>query len=467
MSVNSKTTTVITYGTFDMFHKGHLRLLQRAKELGDYLIVGVTEENYDRSRGKLNVVESTEKRVQAVEEIDFVDKVIIEKHKKQKAEDMVKYDVDIFAIGDDWEGTFDYLNEYTHVEYLPRTKGISSTMLRRDSQDLIKLGIVGLGRDTSAFIEEAKHVPNLKVNRIYSPDYDAVKQFTRDSDSIRYGHDNYDDFLDTSIVAVYIDTALEEHYPLIKKALLAKKHVLCENPLALHKRELRELLALAKKEKVLLLSALKTAFLPAFNQLLAELDRGIIGDIKEVRATRTSLYKEKDYPDTFMAQGATNILSSYPSLLVNKVLGESKDITFFDQGTEGYDVSNLIVSKHKGGAIGISNVATGIKSEGDAVISGTKGYVYIPSPWWLTRQFHVRFEDQNKSHTFKYEFDGVGLRYMIAEFVSLIQRGERKSSMLTPRDMISINRVLLEYNERKYKELEDMEKLEELEKMAV
>ncbi len=447
--------TVITYGTFDMFHKGHLHLLERAKALGDYLIVGVTDENYDRSRGKLNVIESTQQRMQAIEALDFVDKVIVETHKKQKSEDMVKYQVDIFAIGDDWIGTFDYLNEFTHVEYLPRTKGISSTLLRQDNFDTIKLGIVGLGRDTEAFLEEAKHVPNLEINRIYSPQLSAVEAFTQSNRFVSYGHDNYDEFLDTSIRAVYIDTALEHHYALIKKALLAKKHVLCENPLALHKGELKELLSLAKKEKLLLLSALKTAFLPAFNQLLSELKRGVIGDVKEVRATRTSLYKEKDYPDTFMAQGATNILSSYPSLLVNKVLGPSKDISFFDQGTEGYDVSNLIISKHEGGAVGISNVATGIKSEGDAVISGTKGYVYIPAPWWVTKQYHVRFEDEKKSQTFTYEFDGCGLRYMIAEFTSLIQRNERKSQMLKPKDMIGINRVLLEYNERKWKELED------------
>ena len=441
-----------------MFHQGHLRLLERAKALGDYLIVGVTDENYDRSRGKLDVIESTQTRAKAIEELAFVDKVIIEKHKKQKAEDMVKYDVDIFAIGDDWEGKFDYLNQYTHVEYLPRTKGISSTSLRKDNIDLIELGIVGLGRDTKAFIDEAEHVDILKINRIYSSDLPALKDFTKKCQRIEYGHDNYDEFLDTDIVAVYIDTALEEHYSLIKKALLAKKHVLCENPLALNKSELVELLSLAKKEKVLLLSALKTAFLPAFNQLLTELEKGVIGDIKEVRATRTSLYKEKDYPDTFMAQGATNILSSYPSLLVSKILGESKDIAFFDQGTEGYDVSNLIISKHKGGAIGISNVATGIKSEGDAVISGTKGYVYIPSPWWLTKKFHVRFEDEHKSQSYSYEFDGGGLRYMIAEFASLIQRGIRKSKMLSPKDMIRINRVLLEYNERKFKELEKSKK---------
>lgn len=435
-----------------MFHEGHLRLLERAKALGDYLIVGVTDENYDRSRGKLNVIDSTQKRMQAIEDLGFVDKIIIETHKKQKAEDMVKYEVDIFAIGDDWVGTFDYLNEYTHVEYLPRTKGISSTLLRRDNFDLIELGMVGLGRDTKAFIDEAAHVPNLKLNRIYSPDLTALQKFTQSSESITFGHDNYDEFLDSGMRAVYIDTALEEHYLLIKKALMAKKHVLCENPLALNKGELKELLSLAKKEKVLLLSALKTAFLPAFNQLLSELKKGLIGEIKEVRATSTTLYKEKDYPDTFMAQGATNILSSYPSFLVNKILGQSKDITFFDQGSEGYDVSNLIISKHEGGAVGISNVATGIKSEGDAVISGTKAYVYIPAPWWITKQYHVRFEDEKKSQTFTYEFDGCGLRYMIAEFTSLIQRAERQSKMLTPKDMTGINRVLIEYNERKCKE---------------
>ncbi len=441
--------TVITYGTYDMLHKGHMRLLERAKALGDYLIVGVTDENYDRSRGKLNVVESTKKRVKAIEALDFVDKVIVETHKNQKAEDMVKYDVDIFAIGDDWVGYFDYLNEYTHVEYLARTEGISSTKLRKENFDTIKMGLVGLGKDTQAFIDESKFVSNVKVNRIYSEDFLDVKAFTKDNELIKYGHDNYDEFLDSSIQAVYIDSKLGKHYSCIKKALLAGKHVLCENPIALEKEELKELLSLAKKEKKLLLSAVKTAFLPAFNQLFKELDSGVIGEVKEVRATRTSLYKEKHYSDSFIQQGATNILSSYTSLLVNKVLGKPKSITFFPQEEKGYDMNNLIITKHKNGALGISNVAVGMKSEGDAVISGTKGYIYIPAPWWLTKKFEVRFEDTHKTLTFNYEFEGCGLRYMIAEFTSLIQRGKNKSKMLTPSDIVGINRVILEYNDSK------------------
>ena len=441
--------TVITYGTYDMLHEGHMRLLKRAKALGDYLIVGVTDENYDRSRGKLNVVESTKKRVKSIEALDFVDKVVVEKHKNQKVEDIQKYDVDIFAIGDDWEGFFDYLKEYTHVEYLPRTEGISSTKLRKENFKPIKLGLVGLGRDTQEFINESQFVTSVKVNRIYDNDFLKVKAFTKDNEIIKYGHDKYDEFLDSTIEAVYIDTQLKEHYTLIKNALKAGKHVLCENPLALGKKELKELLNLAKKEKKILLSAVKTAFLPAFNQLLKEVNSGVIGDVKEIRATRTSLYREKDYSDDFIRQGATNILSAYPSLLVNKILGKTKDITFFDQIEDGYDINNLIVTRHKGGALGISNVAVGMKSEGDAVISGTKGYIYVPSPWWLTRKFEVRFEDAHKSMMFNYEFEGDGLRYMIAEFASLIQRGKNCSKMLTQSDMVGINRVLLEYNERK------------------
>ena len=452
--------TVITYGTYDMLHVGHMNLLKRAKALGDYLIVGVTDENYDRSRGKLNVVESTKKRVKAIEALDFVDKVIVETHKNQKAEDMVKYDVDIFAIGDDWVGAFDYLNKYTHVEYLARTEGISSTKLRRENFDVIKMGLVGLGRDTQAFIDESQFVSNLKINRIYSEDFLAVKAFTKDNSIIKYGHDNYDEFLDTTIQALFIDTRLSDHYMYIKKALEAGKHVLCENPIALEKDELKELLSIAKKEKKLLLSAVKTAFLPAFNQLLKELNSGIIGDIKEVRATRTSLYKEKNYPDNFIQQGATNILSSYPSLLVNKVLGKTRSITFFPQIENGYDINNLIVTQHKNGTIGVSNVAVGMKSEGDAVISGTKGYIYIPAPWWLTKTFEVRFEDVHKTLSFNYEFEGCGLRYMIAEFSSLIQRGKRKSKMLTPSDIVGINRVLLEFNESYQVENEKIKKEE-------
>ena len=230
-------------------------------------------------------------------------------------------------------------------------------------------------------------------------------------------------------------------------ALESDKHVLCENPIVIKERELEELFSLAKERDKLLLVALKTAFAPAFNQLLKELKTGIIGEVKEVRASFTKLYKDEGYAKEFYEHGATNLLLSYPSLLIQKVLGESKTISFFDQKKDGYDISNRVLTIHKNGAIGLATVGIGMKLESDAMVAGTKGYLYIPAPWWLTKIFHFRFEDTHKSYTFKYEFEGDGLRYMISEFSSLIQRGEIESKRLTQSDMIEINRITVEYNQ--------------------
>ena len=127
---------VITYGTFDLFHEGHYRLLQRAKALGDYLIVGVTTETYDRARGKLNVVDSLATRIENVKKTGFADEIITEETQGQKFNDIKKFHVDIFTVGSDWTGTFDYLKDYCQVIYLERTRNISSTMLREQKQQI-------------------------------------------------------------------------------------------------------------------------------------------------------------------------------------------------------------------------------------------------------------------------------------------------------------------------------------------
>ena len=120
---------VITYGTFDLFHQGHYNILKRAKELGDYLIVGVTGESYDMERGKLSVRDSLVTRIENVKKTGFVDKVIIEEYLGQKIHDVIEYDVDVLVIGSDWKGKFDHLRKYCDVVYLERTKNISSTLL--------------------------------------------------------------------------------------------------------------------------------------------------------------------------------------------------------------------------------------------------------------------------------------------------------------------------------------------------
>ena len=123
-------TKVITYGTYDLLHYGHIRLLERAKALGDYLIVGVTSDDYDKTRGKINNKQSLMERVAAIRATGIADEVIAEEYDGQKIDDIRKYGVDIFAIGSDWIGKFDYLGEYCKVIYLPRTEGISSSEIR-------------------------------------------------------------------------------------------------------------------------------------------------------------------------------------------------------------------------------------------------------------------------------------------------------------------------------------------------
>ena len=120
---------ILTYGTYDLLHYGHLNLLKRSSELGDELIVGISSDEFNAKKGKKSAM-NYETRKELVESIKFVDKVIKEDNWEQKIEDIKKYNIDIFVMGDDWEGEFDYLKEYCEVVYLPRTQGISTTLLK-------------------------------------------------------------------------------------------------------------------------------------------------------------------------------------------------------------------------------------------------------------------------------------------------------------------------------------------------
>ncbi|NUU95865.1 glycerol-3-phosphate cytidiltransferase [Marinitoga sp. 1135] len=135
--------TVITYGTFDLFHIGHLKLLQRAKELGDRLIVAVSTDEFNAIKGKKSII-PYDQRAEIVKNIKCVDMVIPEKNWEQKIEDIKKYNVDIFVMGEDWKGKFDFLKEYCEVVYLPRTEGISSTEIKQILQHISKLSTTEL-----------------------------------------------------------------------------------------------------------------------------------------------------------------------------------------------------------------------------------------------------------------------------------------------------------------------------------
>ncbi|WP_367106727.1 Gfo/Idh/MocA family oxidoreductase [uncultured Psychrobacter sp.] len=440
---------VITYGSYDLLHEGHIRLLKRAKALGDYLVVGVTSESYDRSRGKLDVVHTTTERAEAIRKLEYVDEVIIEYDKGQKAIDIRELDIDIFAIGDDWVGSFDYLSEYCKVIYLPRTPAISSSMLREGVVKEFKIGVIGTGRIARRFCNEAKYVPHLIIQAAMSRNINNVREFIETA-GIPNGHLILQDLLNDDIDAVYIASPHEFHFEQAKQALLSGKHVLCEKPVTLDSDRLEELLSIAKENELVFIEAIKTAFASAFHKLLFEVKNGKIGEVREVRSSFTKLIENKsdrEWQEPY--GGATNELASYPLLLAQKILGRPSKVHYFDQIDKetGVDLSNRIIGEYDSGAISISTVGIGAKTEGSAVISGSKGYIYIPAPWWLTKRFVVRYEDPNHIEEFEYAFEGDGLRYEISEFVTLVTRKMKASEQLTHEDMLDINYIINDYNE--------------------
>lgn len=432
---------VITYGTFDMLHQGHVNIIKKAREEGDYLVIGVTSDDYDRSRGKLNVSQTVDQRIAAIEKLEIADKVIMEDHKGQKQEDIQRLNIDKFVIGDDWLGKFDYLNEFCEVIYRPRTEGISSTELRKAYFKTIRLGIVGTGRIASRFVDEAAHVGFLNIRAVMSRSKPHVKEFA-DRNGIKFGYTDFDDLLKSSIDAIYIATPHENHFKQAKQALLAGKHVLCEKPICLRSSELAELTSISKSNGLILMEAIKTAYFQGFSKILEAVDSGKIGEIQDVRASFSKLIGDRgsrEWKTPF--GGAFNELASYPLLLATKLLGRAESTQFIKKLDNGVDAYTTIVNLHAGQKTSILNVGIGVKTKGCAIISGTKGYVYVQDPWWLTKIFSIHGEDPTISQTRAFDLDGDGLRYEIAEFLSLIRKGQtcsQKHDYLSMRNICEI-----------------------------
>jgi predicted dehydrogenase len=253
----------------------------------------------------------------------------------------------------------------------------------------------------------------------------------------------------SSSSAVYIASPHTTHCDYAAAALTAGKHVLCEKPMALTAEQVRDLQELAQEKRLVLLEALKTAFLPGFERLVGYAKSGSIGDIRAVDATFTKLVPAgtREY-DPQLGGGSVSELASYPLLPVLKLLGpdyESIDTTVL-MSSSGVDEFARITLRYPP-AIATVTTGIGVKSEGDLVISGSKGYVYVPAPWWLTKGFEGRFENVLENQQFQARFDGDGLRYEIAEFQRLVA-SEAESHRLRPADSLWLAQVIESARER-------------------
>lgn len=441
---------VITYGTYDLLHQGHINLLRRAKEQGDYLIVGVTSDSFDKERGKLNVRNNVLERIEAVKATGYADEVIIEDYVGQKIDDIQKYDIDIFAIGSDWEGKFDYLNEYCKVVYLPRTEGISSTMLRAKSQCTMRLGIIGTGRIANRFINEAAYVNGIEIQACYNPMREDANSFGQ-KHNIKSYSDSFVDFIQ-DVDCAYIASPHITHYDYCKKCLEAGKHVLCEIPFVLSRKEAEELYNLAAEKGLVLMEASKTAHFPAWAHLLVLVKSGIIGDVVDVKASLSKLMNETNLREFDSAQAGGSITELSPLCLMSiiKLLGtDYNDLSFYSKIENGVDIftkCNIVYDN----SLASITLGLGVKTEGNLVVSGTKGYVLVPSPWWLTNYFEVCYEDQNKNKKYFYTYQGDGLRYEIQEFISMIINKRLSTYRLRRTESIAIAEIIEKYRSMKF-----------------
>lgn len=408
---------VITYGTFDLLHQGHINILKRAKALGDYLYVGVTTENFDITRGKINVQQSLMERIEAVRATGIADEVFPEEYVGQKIDDIKRNNIDIFAIGSDWQGKFDYLKEYCKVIYLPRTEGVSSSMLRSDNT--IKIGTIGSDPSMEKLAAVSTQIDGIVMGKaIFDEEYDVSNTLYTDK------YTSYDKMLKT-IDAVYVASRPEKRYAYVKQALLANKHVICNSPIAFSEKQCDELFKLAEKRKLQLFDSIKTAYLLSFSRLILLVKGGAIGEVKSIEATCTSL----EYVDWIIKTKYLNSFTDWGSIAllpVFMILGTNyKSVDFATLDNSLIKNSFCKINFKYDNALATVNMGVGVKSEGDLRVSGTKGYIYVPAPWWKSEYFEIRYEDGslNKPHYYKSDNDGLSME--LVHFLRCIRNNEQ------------------------------------------
>lgn len=438
---------VITYGSFDLFHRGHYNLLKRAKQLGDYLIVGVTTEQYDKSRGKLNVCDSLSERMESVRKTGLADEIIVEDHIGQKVEDILKYQVDILTVGSDWIGEFDHFRRYCEVVYLERTKDISSTMLRTNNMNLIRLGIIGSGNIARRFMMEIKYVSGIVPVGVFNPHVKSAERFAGEFD-LKFYENDWETFL-SKVDAVYIASPHDTHTDYVMRALEGGKHVLCEKPFALSREMSEHAYQLAKEKDLILMEAIKTAYCPGFQQLIGVVQSGIIGTVYDVEACFTKLVPIGSREWTGECSGSFFELASYPVLGILKILGmDYKTISFESfQDEKGVDFYNKVYFRYQN-ATATAKVGIGVKSLGNMLISGTRGFIEVKAPWWKTTEFSVHYENSANDEVFFSRYLGEGLRYEISEFLRAILG--HNSNYMPGRESIAIAAIMEKF--REYKE---------------
>ncbi len=430
---------VITYGTFDLFHQGHYNILKRAKEQGDYLIVGVTSESYDIERGKLSVKDSLTTRIENVMKTGFVDEVIIEEYLGQKIRDIIKYDIDVLVIGDDWRGRFDHLKQYCDVVYLERTKNISSTQIREQSGNIFRIGIVTDDTNDNSVIDEVKYVSGLHVENVLAPNEEIGKAFCEKYPVDRY-HTNFDEFAQ-GLDIVIVSTQLEKREEYVRKAIDAGKHVIVASPITMEKDVLAELLDKAHEKGLALIENITTVYLRAFTQLLWMVQGDIVGNVHSVKCSlsSSSFRNKKSYID-METLGVTMMVK----LLGTKFDNIIKRVAKNEDGEIKY--ANIFFTS--GNSVGNIEIGVDIELEDEMVIVGDNSTIVVKDDWWNTGYFELKDYNEKFVKKYSYNFEGTGFRYILQELLIMLRDKRSECTRLFTDESLAIVDVINQIDEK-------------------
>ena len=282
---------------------------------------------------------------------------------------------------------------------------------------MIRIGIIGTGRITHRFLSEAEAVDGVCISAVYNPHEGSALRYA-EKKGIALGTSDFEEFIST-VDAVYIASPHDTHVSYAEKALLHDKHVICEKPMAFEASEAERLYKLAADRGLVLIEAVKTEYCPGFKEIYDVARSGRIGRIVDIEAafSRLTPTNVRELQDTEYG-GSFTELGSYVLLPVFSLLGtDYKDIRFdsytLANGIDGFTKATIT---YHDGAMATCKTGLTVKTEGELTISGTKGYIYARSPWWLTSYFEVREENPGKKEVHECEFKEAGLRYEIETF---------------------------------------------------
>ena len=429
---------VITYGTFDLFHKGHYNIIKRAKALGDYLIVGVTSESYDIERGKLNVRDSLIKRIENVRRTGLADEIIIEEYQGQKVNDIIKYDIDVLVVGSDWRGKFDYLKNYCDVQYLERTKNISSTKLRSEGI-IFNMGIATDDIKDNDFVQESKYVSGIHVERVFCEDEETAREFCENYELDSWWSD-YDEFL-SDVDIVYIKCKQSRRADLIERALEQGKYVISDSPITLSSEKLRSLFEKAKENHVVLIDRLTLVYLRAFNQLVWLVHSNLVGNLVSVKCAISQDDFEGGKP---FNETVCTALCAVLKLLGRDCLDVNTNAVKDQSGNFVYD---MITMKYPN-ALATIEIGTTVDIEDELVIIGSDGRVTIPNDWWNTGYFEANIAGKEFLKRYSFNFEGKGFRYLLQELMIMIRDKRTECTRLFYEESVKLIEILETINQK-------------------